>query len=134
MGWFWYLGTLAPVIGLVQVGEQALADRYTYYPLIGIFIILAFGAADLAAGRRLRRLALAGASGLALLACLMFTWRQVDYWRDSETLFTHAAAVTENNFAAYHNLGLAYDQAAATMSRGHVLPGPPCQPQPGRRL
>ena len=110
VGWFWYLGTLVPVIGLVQVGEQAMADRYTYIPLIGVFIILAFGAADLAAGRRRRQVALAVSSGLALLACLMLTWRQVGYWRDSATIFGRAVEVTENNYAAYNNLGLAYDE------------------------
>ena len=110
VGWFWYLGTLVPVIGLVQVGEQAMADRYTYIPLIGIFIILAFGAADLAAGRRRRQAALAVSFSLALLACLILTWRQAGYWRDSATIFGRAVEVTENNYAAYNNLGLAYDE------------------------
>jgi tetratricopeptide (TPR) repeat protein len=110
VGWFWYLGTLVPAIGLVQVGEQAMADRYTYIPLIGVFIILAFGAADLAAGQRRRQVALAVSGGLALLACLMLTWRQVGYWRDSATIFGRAVEVTENNYAAYNNLGLAYDE------------------------
>jgi protein O-mannosyl-transferase len=111
VGWFWYLGSLVPVIGLVQVGEQAMADRYTYIPLIGIFIILAFGAADLAAGQRRRRqVALTASCVLALLACLILTWRQVGYWRDSATLFGRAVEVTDNNHAAYNNLGLAYDE------------------------
>ncbi len=110
MGWFWYLGTLVPVIGLVQVGEQAMADRYTYIPLIGVFIILAFGAVDPAAGQRRRQVALAASFGLALLACLLLTWRQVGYWRDSATLFGRAVKVTANNYAAYNNLGLAYDE------------------------
>jgi len=110
VGWFWYLGTLVPVIGLVQVGEQAMADRYTYLPLIGIFLILAYGAADLAAGRPRRQTALATACALILLACLLLTWRQVAYWKDSTTLFSRALQVTENNYAAYNNLGLAYDE------------------------
>jgi protein O-mannosyl-transferase len=109
VGWFWYLGTLVPVIGLVQVGAQAMADRYTYIPLIGIFIILAFGAADLAAGIKRRQVALTALFGLALVACLFLTWRQVGYWRDSETLLVHAAAVTENNMMAYYALGQVYD-------------------------
>ena len=108
VGWFWYLGTLVPVIGLVQVGVQAMADRYTYIPLIGIFIILAFGAADLAVGRRRRQMALAGSFGLALLACLILTCRQVGYWRDSVTIYSRALDVTENNYIAYNNLGMTY--------------------------
>src|SRR5208337_1542954 len=109
VGWFWYLGTLAPVIGIVQVGAQAMADRYTYLPLIGVFIILAFGAADLGAGRRPRQLALAASFSLALLACLIFSWRQAGYWRNSQTIFTQDLAVTGNNSIAYSNLGRAYD-------------------------
>lgn len=110
VGWFWYLGTLVPVIGLVQVGEQAMADRYTYIPLIGIFIILAFGAADLAAGRRRRQVVLTASCGLALLACLVLTWRQVGYWQNSITLFGRALAVTKDNYLAYDKMGLAYDE------------------------
>jgi tetratricopeptide (TPR) repeat protein len=111
LGWFWYLGTLLPVIGVVQVGAQSMADRYTYIPLIGMFIILAFGAADLAAGHRRRQVALTASFGLVLLACLIFTWRQVGYWRNSATLFDHALAVTENNYIAYCQLGLFYYEA-----------------------
>ena len=110
VGWFWYLGTLMPVIGLVQAGGQAMADRFTYIPLIGIFIILAFGGADLAAARLRRRAVLTASFSLALLACLILTWRQVGYWKDSESIFSHALAVTENNFLAYANLGLAFDE------------------------
>ena len=109
VGWFWYLGTLVPVIGLVQVGSQAIADRYTYIPLIGIFIILAFGSADLVSGRRRWQIKLASFCSLALVICVIFTWIQVGYWRNSTSLFSHALAVTEDNFIAYDKLGLAYE-------------------------
>ncbi len=92
------------------MGAQALADRYTYIPLIGVFIILAFGAADLAAGRRQRQVALSAFFGLGLLACLVLAWRQAGHWRDSESILVHAAAVTENNMMAYFALGQAYDE------------------------
>jgi tetratricopeptide (TPR) repeat protein len=109
-GWFWYLGTLLPVIGLVQVGAQARADRYTYVPMIGLAIVLAWGGADLL--RRAQRapqgappraqMALAAAMALA---CLPATWAQVAHWQNSETLFRHALAVTSGNYVAEHNLG-----------------------------
>ena len=105
VGWFWYLGTLVPMIGLVQVGEQALADRYTYLPLSGIFIMIAFGLADLAArwpvGRAFRILA-----GLGVVsACAALSWRQIGFWHDSRTLWTHAVVVTSDNYLAENNLG-----------------------------
>jgi len=109
VGWFWYLGTLVPVIGLVQVGSQAIADRYTYIPLIGIFIILAFGSADLVSDRRRWQIKLASFCSLALVICVIFTWIQVGYWRNSTSLFSHALAVTEDNFIAYDKLGLAFE-------------------------
>jgi tetratricopeptide (TPR) repeat protein len=105
VGWFWYLGTLVPVIGLVQVGLQASADRYTYVPLIGIFIAIAWGGADLVARLALPRLLLACAVGLALAACAALTWVQLGYWRDSMSLWTHSLEVTPNNYVAYNNLG-----------------------------
>ncbi|MCX5835136.1 MAG: tetratricopeptide repeat protein [Deltaproteobacteria bacterium] len=100
VGWFWYLGTLFPVIGIVQVGEQALADRYTYVPLIGLFIILAWGIYDLAEKIPIRRIALAVPAGILITALMVTTWLQVQRWRDSVTLFNHALAVTENNYVA----------------------------------
>ena len=109
-GWFWYLGTLVPVIGLVQVGSQALADRYTYVPLIGLFIIIAWGLPELLAKWKHQGVAL-GAAGLAVLLVLSIgTYRQVGYWRDSVTLFEHALKVTTNNFLMHNDLGFAYAQ------------------------
>ncbi len=111
VGWLWYLGTLVPVIGLVQVGSAALADRYTYFPLIGPFIALAFSVQDLARGFRFPTTAAATAAALVLAACLLLTANQLRYWRDSESLFAHAVAVTTNNAFALNNLGVALEQA-----------------------
>jgi tetratricopeptide (TPR) repeat protein len=102
IGWFWYLVTLAPVIGLVQVGGQARADRYTYVPMIGIAISLAWGGADLLRRWPRARIALAV---VLVLACVPVTWAQVAYWRNSETLFRRTLAVTSGNDVAEHNLG-----------------------------
>jgi len=107
VGWFWYLGTLVPVIGIVQVGLQAMADRYTYVPLIGIFIAAAWGVSDLLARVRHRRGILAVAAAVVLIPLAVLTFRQAGVWRDSLTLFRHAVAVTENNNWAQYNYGLA---------------------------
>ena len=109
VGWFWFLGTMIPMIGLVQVGLQARADRYTYIPLIGLAIMLAWGAAEVLEGHRtvLGALAAGGAAAMFLAA-----WIQIGYWRDSSTLFTHAIDVTDGNYVAYNNLGVAMRQSA----------------------
>jgi tetratricopeptide (TPR) repeat protein len=107
VGWLWYLGTLLPVIGLVQVGGQAMADRYTYLPLIGLFIIIAWSARDLVAQWRYRRSTLT-VTGLILCAALMLSsWIQIRHWRNSFTLFEHALNVTSNNYLAHYGLGVA---------------------------
>jgi Flp pilus assembly protein TadD len=108
VGWLFYLGTLVPVIGLVQVGEQARADRYTYIPLVGIAVALAWGVPPLAARLRLPAMAPAALGGLALLLCVPLTARQVLRWRDSVTLFEHTLRVTGPNALAHVNLGVAY--------------------------
>jgi tetratricopeptide (TPR) repeat protein len=110
-GWLWYLGTLIPVIGLVQVGEQALADRYTYVPLIGLFLMLVWGAADLMKGWRLRSVATALAAGVLVVVLCVMTWRQLGYWRDSITLYEHTLNVTANNYVIQTNLGYALSKA-----------------------
>jgi protein O-mannosyl-transferase len=108
VGWFWYLGTLVPVIGLVQVGAQARADRYMYLPMIGLSIMLAWGAAEVAAKSvRLRRGVLV-AAGILLVIWSALTANQVSYWKDSETVFKHAIEVTDDNFFAHNHLGLVY--------------------------
>jgi tetratricopeptide (TPR) repeat protein len=104
-GWLWYLGTLAPVIGLVQMGSQSSADRYTYIPLIGIFVMIVWGVADLAAKWRLPAWAGALAAAFVLAACAAGTERQLRYWTDSGTLFSHALDVTKDNYMAWNNLG-----------------------------
>jgi Flp pilus assembly protein TadD len=103
VGWFWYLGTLAPVIGLIQVGHQSRADRYTYVPLIGISIMVAWGAAELY--EKWPQVV----KGVAVVACsawLVITWVQTSYWKDGPTLYEHAIAVTDANYLAHLNLGV----------------------------
>jgi len=111
VGWFWYLGTLVPVIGLVQVGSQAFADRYAYIPLIGLFIMMTWGGHDLFQGHRYgKRLLPALAAGI-LLVLLPIAWKQVAYWRNTDALFGHAIHVTRNNSLAHNNLGAALLEA-----------------------
>jgi len=153
VGWLWFFGTLVPVIGLVQVGVQSMADRYTYVPLIGLFIMLVWGCGDLVMARlffkRGPRHEASGlkearhtkqqaggpttsgewtwevpwsfelgawgfAAGLLLLCCTLLTLRQVQYWRNSETLFAHAVLVTKDNYLAYNNLGFYQSGAGKT--------------------
>ncbi len=107
VGWFWYLGTLVPVIGVVQVGQQAMADRYTYVPLLGIHILLAWGAVAATRSWRRQTPVLAAASAAVLLFCVPLTYRQLGYWANAETLFRRAAAVTRDNYVAHNNLAMA---------------------------
>ena len=99
-----------PVIGLVQVGGQVLADHYTYVPLIGIFVAITFGLKDLIARFKIGVVPPAAAAGLILASCLVFTERQLSYWRNDETLFSHAITVTKNNGDAHNNLAVALEQ------------------------
>ena len=105
VGWLWYLGTLVPVIGLVQVGRQAMADRYTYLPSIGIFIMVAWGANVLLAKYQLRKIVLGVSAGVVLTIWLICARVQVSYWQDSLTLYEHALSVTKNNYTMYYNYG-----------------------------
>ena len=105
VGWLWYVGTLVPVIGLVQVGSQAMADRYTYVPLIGLFIIMAWGVTDLLGRWRYGKAALTLAATSVLSVLIVCATLQVSYWKDSLTLFEHALRVTENNSQMHNNLG-----------------------------
>ncbi len=118
VGWLWFLVSLLPVIGVIQVGMQSRADRYTYVPLVGLTMLLAFGLVDL--GRAAPRvltpvIAMLGAATIA--ACAALTWQQTGYWHDDVALYEHALAVTTDNFIAHNNLGLALvrrgDRAAA---------------------
>lgn len=105
VGWLWYLGLLVPVIGLVQVGWQASADRYTYVPSVGMFVMLAWAVADWAGQSRGRQRVAAGMALGILAACTAGTWQQVGNWRDSNTLWEHALAVTRGNYVAHMKLG-----------------------------
>jgi tetratricopeptide (TPR) repeat protein len=105
VGWLWYLITLLPVIGLIQVGFQSMADRYTYIPSVGLFICITWAAADIAARFRVRRAVLVSAAGVVLIACGIGTWHQLQYWRNSGALFSHALAVTKDNYVAENSLG-----------------------------
>ncbi len=104
-GWFWYLGTLVPVIGLVQVGGQGMADRYTYVPLIGVFVAVAWGLGEVAEASRLYTNTVAVGACVCLAAFLFVARVQLGTWADRETLFRHALAVTSDNWLAHHNLG-----------------------------
>ena len=104
VGWFWYVGMLVPVIGLVQVGEQSMADRYTYLPLVGLFIAIVWVAAD-ALARHARPMWGFLTTGIILAACFGMALQQVAYWRDNATLFAHAVAVTKDNYIAYVQIG-----------------------------
>lgn len=109
-GWFWYLGTLFPVIGLIHAGSQSMADRYTYIPLMGMFILIAWGLADVSKPLRSRNVVLALAAGVALCAMMVCTWFQVCHWQNTLTLFTHVLKVTRNNSVAYFSLGYGLDK------------------------
>ena len=114
VGWLWYLGMLVPVIGLVQVGSQAMADRYTYLPQIGPYIALTWGIERVSRGWPYRR-RLAGAAAALVVAVLAWcAWRQVSYWKDDETLWRHTLACTSKNWLAHNNLG------AALAGRGQI--------------
>jgi protein O-mannosyl-transferase len=107
VGWLWYLGTLVPVIGLVQVGSQSIADRYAYIPLIGIFVMVVWRLADVADSFSLPQRWRVVATCAVLLVFALLTRRQVGFWQNELTLWTHAAEVTTSNLVAEDNLGLA---------------------------
>jgi tetratricopeptide (TPR) repeat protein len=110
VGWLWFLGTLVPVLGLVQVGDQAMADRYAYIPLIGIFVMISFGVADLVQGAAAPEARKRSSIAVAVAMCVLLlmgtaTRRQLSYWQSSEGLWRHALEVTDRNFIAQDNLG-----------------------------
>lgn len=111
VGWFWYLGTLVPVIGVLQVGMQAMADRYTYIPAIGLYIAAAWGAPELLKRWRHGKKTLTAVAALVVAALSVASWTQTGYWRDSVSLFSHALAVTKDNHLAHNNLGVALNAA-----------------------
>jgi tetratricopeptide (TPR) repeat protein len=105
VGWFWFLGTLVPVIGIVTIGTQSMADRYTYFSYIGLFIALTFGALELATRFRIPASALAAIAVIAVASYAAVTFHQLHYWKNSETLFAHTLDVTSDNSAAEYLLG-----------------------------
>ena len=105
VGWLWYLGTLVPMIGLVQVGGQAMADRYTYIPLIGLFVMISWGGADLLKKWKFQKSIIMVLSIVLIIFYAGLTWKQAGYWKNSITLFQHALAVTDNNSSMHYNLG-----------------------------
>ena len=110
-GWLWYLGTLVPVIGVLQIGNQAMADRYAYIPLIGVFVMISWGIADLAESQKLTRIWVA-VPAIGLLAALwLVTYRQIGYWRSDLDLWTHTIQVTQHNYVAEDKLGVALAKA-----------------------
>jgi tetratricopeptide (TPR) repeat protein len=114
IGWCWFLGMLVPTIGLVQVGVQAMADRYSYLPAIGIFLGLTWGAGELAARWRFLRVPLMVAGVVVVVVCASLARVQTGYWKDTETLFRHALALTKNNYVAHHGLGVGLEE------KGHL--------------
>jgi tetratricopeptide (TPR) repeat protein len=105
VGWLWFLVTLIPVIGLIQVGGQSLADRYSYIPVIGLFIMAAWGVTNLTKGLQHHRGILALLAGTVIIASAALTWQQLGYWRDSISLFRHTLQVTTGNCEINYNLG-----------------------------
>jgi len=105
MGWLWFVGTLVPVIQLVQSGEQSMADRFTYIPSLGVLLLAIWGAYELSRRWRCHGVALAGLGLAAMVVCLVMTRQQLGYWKDGESIFRHTLEVTENNYMAHNNLG-----------------------------
>jgi len=109
VGWFWYLGTLVPVIGIVQTGAQAMADRFTYIPLIGVFIIVAWGVPELISKWRHKEKVLSVSAGIIIFTLLITTWKQASHWKNSITVFKHAIRVTDKKYPGFsivhNNLG-----------------------------
>ncbi len=115
VGWLWFIGTLFPVSGIVQVGSHAMADRYTYVPLIGLFIIVAWGARDLFIEKyHFKKKLIGGISCILLSALMICAFIQVNHWRNSVSLFSHALKVTDDNWLAYNNLGFTLSQVGKT--------------------
>ncbi len=106
-GWFWFVGTLVPVIGLVQVGSQSMADRYTYIPLTGLFIIIAWGGADIFSRQYSSRICLYLSSAFLISTFMVVSWFQIQYWQNSVALFKHTLAVTKESPMAHNSLGVA---------------------------
>jgi tetratricopeptide (TPR) repeat protein len=122
-GWFWYIGTLVPVVGIIQVGDQAMAERYSYMTLTGLFIIIAWGVSEMLVNWRYRKFILTASSFVILLILAVCSNIQSRYWKDSMTLYTHALKVSKNNYKAHFNMAVTlrdmdrYDEAAVEFQK-----------------
>jgi tetratricopeptide (TPR) repeat protein len=138
VGWLWYLGTLVPVIGIVQVGSQAMADRYTYVPFIGLSVAVVWGLADLVAAWHVPRAVPAAAAAVALAGCVVASCVQTVYWHDPMSLWGHALDVTQGNYVAHYQLGVALQEqgnvAEAQKHYESALRLNPAYPQPHNNL
>jgi tetratricopeptide (TPR) repeat protein len=114
MGWLWYCGTLVPVSQVIQTGAHAMADRWTYLPCLGVLILVVWGLCELIQGWQFQALTSLAASGMAIVLCVAWTWRQTGYWQESETLLRHALAVSDNNGMIQRNL------ACALLDKGQI--------------
>lgn len=127
VGWLWYLGTLVPVIGLVQVGSQGMADRYTYFPLVGIFVLVSWGLSDIASNRARIRLALSWAVPMVIILLAALSWIQANHWKDSESLWRHSLRYRADNAFPHLMLGYAlvdkkaFDEAEVVLGRARDL-------------
>lgn len=122
VGWFWFLGTLVPMIGLVQLNRQAMADRYAYLSFVGLFLVVCWGAADLAEQRHLRPLVLRAAGVTVLVVLSMVTYRQLGFWSDNLTLWSHAIEVTDGNYLAENIVGsMLMDEGRADDALPHFV-------------
>ncbi len=110
VGWLWFIGTLVPVIGLVPVGSQSMADRYSYVPSLGVLLLLAWGVHELTSRWRHQTLGASALAAAAALFCLPLTRAQIGYWKDNQALSRHAILVTRNNYLAHNNLGTTLDK------------------------
>ena len=120
VGWLWYVGTLVPMIGFIQIGAKAYADRYMYWPIVGLSIVVAWCVADIGSGRRRAMYVKSISALLVCLACLALTKKQVGYWENDKTLFERAVRVTEKNWLAHYTLGLyAVQHGDGTNAREH---------------
>jgi len=109
-GWFWFLGTLVPVIGFVQVGAQSMADRYSYIPSLGLFVVIVWSVTELCSARANGKIILSLIGGGALIGCALATSVQISHWRNTSSLFLHALEVTQNNYVADNALGKAFEK------------------------
>ena len=114
VGWFWYLGTLVPMIGVIQVGEQAMADRYAYLSFVGLFVMICWGVAQFAEDRRIPKAWLTAPSVVVLIVLALLTHRQLNYWSDNVNLWSHMMTITGGTYEVEENLGVALLETGET--------------------